>query len=118
MSRLSQFNYADYYPQSISTDDTVIDNILRNRDDITYHQPSVSDFEYAIEWLSLYEVVDFLDHENPEEDPHLQAFANVIAFMVSQITTKTRRTITNNMKREYAKAHGVPFKQLRIKKGA
>lgn len=117
MSKIIEFNYAEQYPQVISADSNTIDNVLRDQE-IEYRQPSISDIEYAIEWLALYEIVDYTDWENPNEDPHLQAFANVIAFLNSQIHTKARRTAINNMKRAYAEEHGVPIKQLRIKKGA
>lgn len=114
MSKINQFNYAEQYPQVISADSNTIDNVLRDRE-IEYRQPSIDDIEYVIEWLALYEVVDFDDNF---QDPRIQAFANVIAFLNSQIHTKARRTAINNMKRAYAEEHGVPIKQLRIKKGA
>ena len=118
MTKFSEFNYAEFYPEKISAEDTTIDYVLRNNDDITYRQPSISDIEYAIEWLAMYEIVDYTDWENPNEDPHLQAFANVIAFLVNHQITTQRRTITNQMKRDYANKHGVKFNQVRIKKGA
>lgn len=104
MSRI----YEDFeWSNRLSSDHDTIDRFLY--EGFKPETPSASDMNSAIEWLALYGA----DHE---DDPMLRSLANVIGFLGKQIEAKESRERINASKRQYAKEHNIPFKQLRVKK--
>ena len=99
------FKYGD---TPISSDSDTIDaHLIAGR--LTPTAPDVSDLVSAAEWLALYQT-------EIEDSSIGQSFANVIAFLQLTAQSKQKRSVLAQAKREYAKTHGIPVSQVRIKK--
>jgi hypothetical protein len=100
--------YKDFeWKTQISSDEGTVDNCLF-RGDVKPVAPSKGDLWRALEWLALYDADGDLEVA--------QSFANVIGFLDSAATTKEKREILAEAKKEYAKAHGIKVSQVRLKK--
>jgi hypothetical protein len=76
--------------------------------------PSNNDLLGAVEWLAIYGC----GHETEGELEMAQSFANVIAFLELTVEARLKRKAVNQLKRNYAKEHGVKVRQVRIQKEA
>jgi hypothetical protein len=103
-----KMKYKDFkYGGQISADYGTVDNYFI-RGEVQPVAPSVTDLGTALEWVALYDCGD---------DKELaQSLANVVAFLDFTIQAKEKRSNLAKAKKEYAKAHGIPVSQVRIKK--
>jgi hypothetical protein len=90
----------------ISSDPTTVDNYLF-RGDIKPVAPSISDLGTALEWVALYDVGD--------DKEMAQSLANVVAYLSLTIDSKEKRSALAKAKKAYAKEHGIPVSQVRVK---
>ena len=70
---------------------------------------SIDDLAFAIDWLGGFEPQD-------DDEPTLQAIANVRAFLTNEINRRNKLAVIAQAKREYAKANGIKVSQVRVKK--
>ena len=89
----------------ISADQDSVDRFLH--EGLVPQSPSVGDLHSAAEWIATY------GSENAEE---AQGWANVVAFLMLTAEAKEKRSKLAKAKKEYAKAHGIPVSQVRVKK--
>ena len=89
----------------ISADQDSVDRFLH--EGLVPEAPSVGDLWSAAEWIATYGA------ENVEE---AQGWANVVAFLMLTAQAKEKRSNLAKAKKEYAKAHGIPVSQVRVKK--
>lgn len=99
------FNYGT---NPISSDSDTIDaHLIAGR--VVPVAPSASDLLNAAEWLALYQVeIEHLENA--------QSFANAIAYLILTAESKEKRSSLAKAKQQYAKEHGIPVSQVRIKK--
>ena len=91
----------------ITSDQDSVDKFLH--EGLVPQAPSVGDLHGAAEWLATYAA------ETAEE---AQGWANVVAFLILTAESKEKRSNLAKAKKEYAKAHGIPVSQVRVKKEA
>jgi len=91
----------------ISADEDSVDRFLH--EGLVPQAPSVGDLWGAAEWIATYGAEDAKD---------AQGWANVVAFLILTAQAKEKRSNLAKAKKEYAKAHGIPVSQVRVKKEA
>ena len=89
----------------ISADQDSVDRFLH--EGLVPQAPSVGDLWGAAEWIATYGAEDAKD---------AQGWANVVAFLILTAQAKEKRSNLAKAKKEYAKAHGIPVSQVRVKK--
>jgi len=83
-------------------------NILVTEDFDLQPQPaSIHDLAFAADWLGSYET---------DDEETAQQLINAINFLQQQISIKQRKIAVNEVKRNYAKEHGVKFSQVKLTK--
>jgi len=81
-------------------------NILVVEDIDLQPQPaSIDDLAFAADWLGSYET---------DDEKTAQQLINAINFLQQQIAIKHRKIAVNEVKRNYAKEHGVKFSQVKL----
>ena len=91
--------------ERISGDKDSVDRFLY--EGLVPEAPSVGDLWGAAEWIATYGAVD---------SEEAQGWANVVAFLILTAEAKEKRSNLAKAKKEYAKAHGIPVSQVRVKK--
>ena len=101
-----KMKYKDFKWESrISADQDSVDRFLH--EGLVPEVPSVGDLWGAAEWIATY---------GAEDAEEAQGWANVVAFLILTAQAKEKRSNLAKAKKEYAKAHGIPVSQVRIKK--
>lgn len=98
------WSYGDRF---VSGDTDTVERALVSGE-VKAEAPSASDLRWALEWLAIYASADNKDVA--------QAFGNVVAFLDLTAEAKEKRSALAKAKRQYAKEHGIPVSQVRVKK--
>jgi hypothetical protein len=102
----------DYGTTRVSADEDTVENAMI-KGLVKPKAPNTTDLLGAIEWLAIYGC----GHETENDLETAQSFANVIAFLELTVESRNKRKAVNDLKRNYAKEHGLKVSQVKIKKG-